>query len=230
MSILLTGPPGGGKTTFALQWPGLWVADCDGNLDGPVRWLQKKSLFTPFKFDAIAKNDKGTPLLTNEQWPLLKQRTVLACADDTIQTIFIDSLTHIDRILQDWILVSQKTNDMSFPQWNAFRSELYKYLAAIKSSGKTVIVACHEKIEYGSDFKLEKYVPAVSTNLKDYFGYLFTDVWRCEIRPAGAGSVEAHIRVLPTQYSDLKNSILLVDKQIKATYTDVAKALKDLSK
>jgi predicted NACHT family NTPase len=44
LKILLIGPPGSRKTTFGLQFPNVYVEDCDRNLNGPERWLRANGL------------------------------------------------------------------------------------------------------------------------------------------------------------------------------------------
>jgi len=228
MSLLLMGPPGGGKTTFALQWPGLWVADCDQNLSGPLRYLKQKGQLPTFSYDRIAFDDNDAPLESfSKQWERLEAKTKEAQRTSSVRTIFIDSLTHVDRILYQHCCEKQGVKELEWQQWNMYKNALYKFIMSIRASGKTLLVACHEKIEYDKKGQVEKYTPVVSTNLKDYFSYMFTDVWRCTLIDAGGGRLRATVTTHPTQVSDLKNSLLL-GKEIEATYSAVQLALDKL--
>lgn len=221
------GPPGGGKTTFALQWPNLWVADCDQNLAGPLRFLKAQGRLPTFSYDSIALDDSNKPLNFVEQWERVEARTTAALTDPNIQTLFIDSLTHVDRILYQYCCAKQGVKELEFQQWNLFKNTIYRYIMRIRSSGKTLIIACHEKIETDKKGNVEKYTPVISTNIKDYFSYLFTDVWRCTLSDAGGGKLKATVTTHPTAVSDLKNSLLL-GREVEATYSAVKQAIDKL--
>jgi GTPase SAR1 family protein len=223
-SILLMGPPGGGKTTFALQWPNLWVANCDQNLAGPMRYLANENKYPAFSYDDIAQDGGGTPVPMHLQWNRLESVTKDALADPSISTLFIDSLTHVDRILYAHCCKAQGVKDLEFQQWNMFKNSLYRYIMEARTSGKTILLACHENIEYDKKGAVEKYVPTVSTNLKNYFGYMFTDIWRCTLETVGGGKITARITTHPNNVSDLKNSLLL-GKSIDASYAAVEAAV-----
>lgn len=211
LAVLLIGPPGSGKTTYALQFPNVWVADCDSNLSGPTRYLKSVGKLTPFMTDSIQFDDDGKPITPSQSWERLVIKTQEALKNPDVKTIVIDSLTHVDRILLVWCMDKLRKTTPEFDVWNMFKLRLYDYLVKIRSGGKSVIVICHEKIEYDKNGSIDKLVPAVSTNLKDYFGYLFTDVWRSELHLVG-GKYEHTIQVTPTALCDLKNSLLLTNK------------------
>lgn len=224
-AILLMGPPGSGKTTFALKWPGLYVVDADQNLAGPLRYLNSKGKFTPFKYDIVALDDANQPVEAHLQWPRLKSCVEAAIKDPTVLTLFIDSLTHVDRIVYAYACKTQNVKELEFQQWNMFKNELYRFIMNIRSKGKTLIMSCHENIEYDKKGQVEKYVPTLSTNLKNYFGYIFTDVWRCTLKPVGGGKIEGVVSTHPTALSDLKNSLLFDKGEIAADYDIVRTAI-----
>lgn len=221
ISALLIGPPGGGKTTFALQWPGVWVADCDQNLAGPTRLLKTQNIYKPYFLDLIAYDDDNN-VITDlaKQWDRLLRKTDEAIKSPEVKTLFLDSLTHIDRILYAWCCVKLNVKDLEWNQFNLFKNTLYRYIMAVRASGKNLLVACHEKIEYDAKGNVKKYVPVLSTNLAQYFGYMFTDIWRFLIVDQGANKFEAMMYTLPTTTSDLKNSLQLPAK-LKARYSEV---------
>lgn len=221
IAALLIGPPGGGKTSFALQWPGLYVADCDQNLAGPMRFLKGQGKYKPFAYDRICYDDDGAPIQKlDKQWERLLIKVDAACKDPAIETIFIDSLTHIDRILYSHCLVKLNTTQLEWNQFKLFIDLLYRFIMAVRASGKNVLVACHEQIEYGPKGEIKKYKPVLSTKLAQYFGYMFTDVWRMKIVDAGAGKQKAMMYLTPTATSELKNSLLL-SGEMEATYANI---------
>jgi len=221
-AILLMGPPGGGKTTFMLQWPNLWVADCDRNLAGPMRYLQSIGRYKPFKYDVIPVNDDGTQVPLNLAWQRLRTLTKAALADSTVQVVGLDTLTYCDQALYAHTCRVQGLSDLEGFHWSPYKRELHAFLSECRASGKTVIVACHEKIEYDKKGNVEKYIPSISTGISNYFGYYFTDIWRCTLEDQG-GKVGLRSKLVthPTAVSDLKNSLLFGKGDLEATYEAV---------
>jgi hypothetical protein len=91
---------------------------------------------------------------------------------------------------------------------------------AVRASGKNLLIACHEKIEYDKQGNVKKYTPVLTTNLSQYFGYMFTDIWRCLLVPTGAGKYKGQIKTLPNSTSDLKNSLQL-PAELEASYVSL---------
>jgi hypothetical protein len=223
-AILLMGPPGGGKTTFALQWPGVWIADCDMNLAGPLRYIKSRGINVDVKYDTIPYDDDGKPLELHEWWSRLVVKTATAIKDPTIQTIVVDSLTQVDNMLVEHTMQTQRTKVMEIQHWRPFRKDLHEYIMRARSCGKTFLMLCHEEILFDKKGQVEKYRPSVSTKISDYFGYYFTDIWRCTLVDGGAGKLKAVVTTHPTAVSDLKNSLLL-GREIEADYRVVERIL-----
>src|SRR5512146_912517 len=98
-SILLIGPPGGGKTTFALQFPKPYLVNCDQNLDGPDRYLKTKHSEFAFGYDDVAFDDNGSPVAPPLRWARMRSKTREAGKNPEVGTIIVDSLTHADEYL-----------------------------------------------------------------------------------------------------------------------------------
>src|SRR5215831_21153830 len=66
-SILLIGPPGGGKTYLYMSIPGpLEIHNCDNNLDGPETDLKKASVKLDYDFHDYRFKEDGTVLPMDE--------------------------------------------------------------------------------------------------------------------------------------------------------------------
>ena len=216
-SILILGPPGGGKTTFVLQWPNVWIADCDMNLAGPVKWLKKAGLYRPFKYDTIPYDDDGKPLPLAQWWPRLVKKTREALADPTVQIVVVDSLTQVDNMLVEYTMATQGVKVMEIQHWRPFRRDLHDYILSSRSRGKTFVMLGHEEILTDRQGGVLGYRPSVSTKIADYFGYYFTDIWRCQITLDAGNKLRARVRTHPNALCNLKNSLLL-PTEIDATW------------
>src|ERR1017187_1396697 len=234
LAILLMGPPGGGKTTFMLQFPGLYVLNCDRNLAGAIRYLKSVGRYKPFQYDTISQYEKDATDLGAHKpgemvdiswgWERMRKLTKIVLADPTIQTIGLDTLTWCDTALYMHTCRTQCKKELAAFDWNPYKRELHGFLSECKAAGKTVIVNCHEKIEYDVAGNVTDYLPTVSTNISSYFGYYFSDIWRCSVEDSGGGKLIYKVETHPTATRHLKNS-LLCGKTIEPTYESVAKLL-----
>jgi hypothetical protein len=220
-SILLIGPPGGGKTTLAMQFPGVCFMDCDGNLDGPERFLRQKNKTLAYSYESLRFDDAGKPISTDEAFVLLLDSVKATAISPNIKTVVIDGLTHVNEFIIRYVLKKQNKSknpdEMEMRDWIPFKSAAYRLLVgALQGCGKTTICTCHEKIlteTVGNNFqeRIVAYQPAFQGGVTDYFGGFFTDMWRCEARMGSAGAQE--FWVVPTKQpkNELKNSFLFTE-------------------
>jgi len=209
-SILLIGPPGGGKTTLALQFPNVYVLDCDLNLSGPENYLRQAGRPPlEFRYDQIPFDDAGNPVPVQQQWKRLIEKIILAVVDPWVKTIFLDGLTAVDEILLQHVLRTQATTTMRQQDWIPFRSAMVGLIMQIRTTGKTSIVSCHEKTETDEKGNVEAFKPAFRSKIGDFFGGFFTDMWRCQAKPGVAGKTSFWVYPQRTSRSDLKNSVLM---------------------
>lgn len=217
-SILLIGPPGGGKTTLALSFPDLYIADCDLNLDGAERYAKSKNPQLTYAFDAIPYNPDGTVTKPHERWPRLLSCLEAANREPKISTICVDSLTHVDEYLLQYVLNKQGQAEMRRQDWIPFRTELMKLIMMVRTANKTSIIICHEEIILDKDGKIERYQPALRSRISDYFGSFFTDMWRASSAPGPGGVAKFSLTTGATSRSELKNSIGLPAEMTNPTY------------
>jgi hypothetical protein len=185
-SFLFRGPPGGGKSTLAMQFPGVWFADCDLNLKGPEDLLRSVNNDLTFSYDTIALDDDGAPLLDkngqpdhSKIWLRFKQKIVDAIREPSVKTMCLDGLTHLSTMLTQKVLKDNNAEIMERQYWIPFRNALMEVVMKCRHSGKTLIMTCHEEIILDKLGLINKYNIAMSSKLKDVFGGLFTDVYLC---------------------------------------------------
>lgn len=229
-TILIVGPAGSGKTTLALQFPNLWIADCDRNLDGPERYLRKvKNFPLNYSYDTITIDDDGKPVATHDLYNRLMDKLLTVKAETKFDWIIIDSLTHINEFIIQKVYKEKGVTEMEARHWATFKSNAYNLLVGrIRSIGKNVIVVAHEvSIERAAGGKdvmtkvLAERRPYIQGGINEQLGGFFTDMWRMEGRPSPGGKVEYVLQTNKTQYDELKNSIGLPYEMVDPTYEKI---------
>lgn len=227
-SILLIGAPGSRKTTLAMRFSncikGLYIINCDQNLDGPEHQLRKiEKLGFTYGYDNVQKRDDGSMRPFNECFDVILKLCDDARTNPEINLVVLDSLTWVNEFDIQKVLTQQKRELMEGRDWAPFKTYFLHLLSAkLRGMGKTTICIVHEQPVWESDPKnmmaknIVKYEPTIQGSVGDFFGAFFTDVWRCEARPAPMGKTESWIVVDKTPKSpDLKNSFGLPTRDIK---------------
>lgn len=234
IKILLIGPPGSRKTSLMLQFPGIYVEDCDRNLTGPETWLRKHGLpnlsysYNPVRYDEGGKM-REIDQCYNALCDDLKLMAVEKDKFKDIKVVGVDSLSHVNEFIIRHTLTQQnkskKTFEMEARDWSPFKSYAYIFLVArLEEINKPVICTCHEikLVEGGDPANLMKekvigYEPFFQGKVGDVIGAFFTDVWRLELRPAPGDKIETWLQpVRSPKCEHLKNSIGL-EKDINIT-------------
>jgi AAA domain len=237
-SILLIGPPGGGKTTLAMQFPSPCFMDCDRNLDGPERFVRSKKPDLAYGYVPITYYEDGKPVDATDCFDRLLKELEKLKEEKDIKTVVVDNLTMVNEFIVQKVLKTQDKKLMEPHFWGPFKTHFINLLAAkLRNLGKTTICTCHEVILEKPAGKnevmktiIEGYRPAINGGITDYFGGFFTDMWRCTSRPAAGGQVEFTIQTMKDGLSDLKNSIGLPNeitvKQNELAWNKLASHLK----
>lgn len=245
-SILLIGPPGGGKTSLMLQFPNLAVADCDMNLDGAERLL-RKGMKGPkgdwwvepiptlsYKHITVPFGSHGTPLHVSECFDYLHTSLDEIKADPEVKTVGVDGLSIINEWIIRKILKQQTRTEMEARDWIPFKSHAMGLINKLRMMGKDTILTCHETILVKTDKKnmmVEEvigYRPSIQGGITDYFEGFFTDCWRCTLERAPGDKMEAVLTPVKTALSDLKNSLGLPSEIRKVTYENLKPYLEEM--
>jgi hypothetical protein len=210
--LLLHAPPGSGKTTILLQFPGIWIADCDQNLKGPKQYLERTTKKpVEFFYDVVDYDDAGVAVPPERRWHRYLALLDAAAKDPRVKVLGTDALTRVDGYIRDYVMGAKAEMDVS--KWVGFKKAALDWLFnKLKSYGKPYVVTAHEAIIYESGSiapVVSKYEPYFSGAVSDFLGCAFTDVWRAELRPAGPGLLKQYIRTIRDPRLDLKCSFEL---------------------
>jgi hypothetical protein len=249
LSILLLGAPGSRKTTFALQFPGVYVIDTDGNLAGPETTIRHgikdiktgKLLVSPldpnlsYSWDSANFTSVGDGPKLEVPMAMRYDRVkdlLTASRNLDCQTVFVDSFTMIDHFIITKILKAQSRDELKPNDYQVVKSNYWELLTKLKGTGKVFIATCHEIPMYEpSPSNMMKevlvgYEPSLSGKVRHFLGAFFTDIWRCAIEPeATAAGVVMKAKLYTsktTKSPDLKNSLGL-PAVMDATYSEIKK-------
>jgi hypothetical protein len=213
--LLLQGESGAGKTTTSLQFPGVWVFDCDLNLRGPLQWLRENNKPLPIGYDTIDRKEDGSVVPENQRWDRIKTlvTTVGQRQGDhaNIQTFVFDSMSKMNDYNKAHVLRTNPTKSGVFEQtsWGFFYSNWVGLVGAVTSAKIHCVFNGHDKIDKDELDGSTKIMLNVQGQFQAVANSLFTDAWHAEVVNTG-GLNPVYKRVLRTiqdyKHAGLKNS------------------------
>jgi hypothetical protein len=210
LRVLIQGAPGAGKTTLACQFPNAYIADCDLNLAGALRFMRGSNLKLPVGYDLIDRDEKGEPVDPAFRFDRLLLKLQAACASPDVSTIVIDSATKLSDYIMAHTLRQQGKKQMEMQSWGFYFAFWKELIARVSAQQKHFILICHERVEKDEIDQALKYFLNIPGQFAHIAGSLFTDVWRCEVASKGFGATMQHeflVRTMPDHKFNLKNSL-----------------------
>lgn len=227
LTLLLVGSPGSGKTALALQFPNLYVIDCDGNLQGPTDYLKRSGLYKPYKWDTAFVDDAGKPVSPFNRYNRVVSCLQQAAADPSIDTIYLTSLTAFRDMVKDDILRQRASNvglgdarnkfpvteqnrgmtGLMQPEWDTFAFYFRNLVTSMRGCGKTFILDAHYEKQQNEADKMFYETLAIPGQSRYNLAALFTDTWQTVIVTEGFGAnakTERKVRTIPNGILDEK--------------------------
>lgn len=195
ISLLLKGPPGGGKTYKAAQFPAPVIFNFDNNLAG-LRKLPPETR-KGIRIVNPRVDEKGNPVKGIAVWDNFIRRLNLVLADPTVKTVVFDSLTTLTNVLMDKILGSDLPSVKVLIQHYGDYARYIKWLGddvlCASDCDKCFIWLAHEMEDKQGNLTLN--LPTAS--VRDSMDAYFSDCWRAYTKAPMTGPVEYRVRVLP---------------------------------
>lgn len=221
ISLLIQGPWGSGKSSLASQFPKPYIADCDNNLTGPLRYLRNSGLSPDFKWDTIDIDDEGKEVPEAQRFQRFAKCINAAILDPEIESIIIDSGFKLQEYIKADVTRQGKTG---FDLWNGLVVGWRQTISRLKTCGKMFILIAHEKPEKDEIEGIIKYYIDLQGSFQNEIGRHFSDVWRCETEAGLDGKAVFYVRTAPTARLQLKTSIPL-PARFKTDYSIIASAM-----
>lgn len=212
--LLLQGEPGSGKTTKALQFPGVWVIDCDLNLAGPLRWLRASGRPLPLGYDTIDRTDDGKVVPEALRWQRVCDVIRGLAANPLapqIETIVIDSMSKMNDYNKAHVLRTNPTKSGGFEQtsWGFYYSNWVALVGTITAAKVNFVLTAHDKVDKDELDGSTRIFLNVQGQFQAVAGSLFSDVWHAEVKNSG-GLAPKHEWLVRTiqdfKHAGLKNS------------------------
>lgn len=211
LRLLLQGPPGSGKSTLACHFPGVYIADLDINLGGPLRWLRENNGPMPVGYDIVGRSDDGKEIPPKDCYQRLGTLLNIALKDPSIETIVIDSATKLGDYIQAEVMRAQGKSEMTLQLWGFYLQQWKQFISQLSAQRKHLILTCHEAVEKDEIEQTLKYFVQIAGQMKFIIGSMFTDIWRCEVAVTSGPNPRHNfqVRTMPDFRYQLKNSLSL---------------------
>lgn len=210
-ALLLQGPPKSGKSSLVIAYmPKVYVIDCDQNLNGAFKVLEKLKADGKVEkdktilFDYINTDDRGGVVDEVERWVRLCTLTKEALKNPDVETLCIDSLTTVVPTLIAYILKQSPPKVrlggepmMEIQHWQPFGTLLTRLVMMCRASGKKFVFCAHEEVVKDDVSGILQYRINMPSKLQHSFGALFTDCWRVE-QVENSKQYESRVRSMST--------------------------------
>lgn len=221
LSVLLIGPPGGGKTGIAMSFPDPYFIEVDRNLDSAVRVSGTKRFWY----------DEPTTMVPEEQvWSKTVELAKNACKEPQIKTIIIDSFSQLAGYARAHILDKLKRmgavdnkgkplDNIRIQDYLTLLDWFRQFVFALRSSNKHIVFTSHQQLIQIDDNTAPYWALAIPGQSKDSFAGWFGDSWACVNEPVSGGKTKFFIRTRPTYGTtkDLKTSMRSMPESIDVT-------------
>lgn len=220
--LLLLGEPLRGKTNTSMLFPDPYFLDADDKLNNAIQRFKSKR----FWFDKLNVDENGKQIDAKDRWNRAVACLKAAALVPEIKTIVVSSLTPLVDALQYHIMNVDKDSSklmvagekvMQQTYWTPFRELLQRLILGLRTTGKYVVVECHEEPIKDEITGEVRYTPMIPGQLRNKLASVFSDVWRCETREkfgTGGSSTEYYVRTQPKSNYPLACSIGLEREQV----------------
>lgn len=211
-TLLLKGPPGGGKTTKAAEFPDPVIFNWDNNLTG----LRKLPEAVRKRIRVIDPrlDEKKQPVKPLDIWANYIKQLAVVTADPTVGTIINDSMTTMCEVLMDKIMgTNDPQKQPEIQHWGALERHL-KWLGeevlCANDLDKHVVFIAHERAREDKKTGEVKLVLNIGGSSKDTYDLYFSDCWRVWARPKRDNSgVDYMVRTLATDTYNAKCALAM---------------------
>ncbi len=239
-SIILLGPSGIGKTSFALQSPSADLIDGEGNQAAAHKVFNLLGKTPSWTFDSLMFDDRNNPIQAHLQWDRLI--TLLTAFNKSLggvkpwgKTLVVDSITTISDMLMAKIRADNGIDEgkpLRIQDWGTFLLFWKTLLSTLRAIPCNTILVGHEiRVEPKEASEVTRYELNVQGRAATILPALFTDCWRMAMvkgKPTKDNPRPPDVRTIQTKQTSnligLKSSVEMPDSW-EATEENLLKAL-----
>lgn len=156
MKLLLCGEPGAGKTRMSSTFPDVFIADAEGGLMSVAdRQTAHISVESTEQLNELRRALSQPPAVRERQ---------LGCP---VQTICIDTLDWVQRLLVAERLADQKKDAMAIADWGWLGDQLRAFVRAYRNLDMHVVFTCHVRSVEDSESGATYVKPALQGAMQD---------------------------------------------------------------